>query len=98
MFANITTYHEWKDRSCVIEAGEHSYVTKKSLINFADARSCEAEKIDGALEQNIFKPHVKASDDLIKKIQEAFLKSSYTKPEDQKLVQLSMLDKSECGI
>jgi hypothetical protein len=39
---NFTDYANHSDKTCIVEAGEHPIVTKKSVVNFAKAHHCGA--------------------------------------------------------
>lgn len=38
LFVNLTTWKTEKDESCILDRGDHPFITHKSIINYADAR------------------------------------------------------------
>ncbi len=87
---NITTYHDNKDESCIIEPGEHGFIKEKSLVKFDKAILPKVENLEKALENGTIKPNVIAKKELINKIQVAFLTSKHTKTEERELVKKSL--------
>lgn len=90
VFVNITSFSEKKDQQCVLEAGDHVFIKHRSVVNFAEARACEVNKIIDALSKRIFSSSANASGELLAKIQLAFLASPHTAPAEKQLVRESM--------
>lgn len=75
---------------CILNPGDHGFIKRLSTINFQDAGMCYFEKIVEALSKGLFQANIKANDELINKIQHAFLESMDTTPEMKKNVKASL--------
>lgn len=68
LFVNVTTKKDNSDCSCVLNKGDHSFIQHPSVINYADAKDCEINKIEIAIQKNVFKKHKSVSPKLLNKI------------------------------
>jgi len=75
LMVNVTSYKEGCDGSCILNVGEHPFLTHRSVINYADARITTVGAIEESLKQKFFKIHEPVSSDLLKKIQQGGLNS-----------------------
>ena len=60
------------DESCVVEAGEHPFINKKSFVSYRHARLYPAEQIKQRARSNEWQPHSPCSALLMKKILNGF--------------------------
>jgi hypothetical protein len=75
---NFTDYAHI-DKACVVDAGEHPDVTKKSVVNFKKAHHCEDGQPKEALERLIGGKYKKPlNPDLLARIRKAALDSPHT--------------------
>ncbi len=75
LLVNITSPKIGCDNSCCINVGEHPFLTYISVINCADSRITPLANLEYCLTNGIFKKHTPVSEKLLKKIQNAALKS-----------------------
>lgn len=75
---NFTDFLYHPDHTCVVEIGEHSSITKKSVVHFRKAEYCASGMAVEALERLIdsYKPSLHP--DLLARIRRAALDSPYT--------------------
>ena len=45
LLVNLTTWKTGKDGSCILDRGDHPFITHKSIINYADARVTSIAKL-----------------------------------------------------
>jgi len=68
LFVNVTTKRVNSDASCVLQVGDHDFITRESVINYGDARIAEIDKLKDAIEKQIIKPNKPVTDNLLNKI------------------------------
>ncbi len=67
-FVNVTTKKESSDTSCVLKVGDHEFITRDSVINYADATVSEIDKLEQAIKMNVIKPHKPTTGDLLNRV------------------------------
>ena len=67
---NATSQRSDKDQSCVIHAGEHSVITKESVILYAGARIVTESQLLAAVSAKLLKLKSATSPALLKKIRD----------------------------
>ncbi|MBF0565346.1 MAG: hypothetical protein HQK89_08890 [Nitrospirae bacterium] len=78
---NVTSYKDGCDSACIVEKGDHDFITHKSFFNYADTQFVELSILDKLLAIEKYKdfPKIKlqgtVSSTLLKKIQEGPKKS-----------------------
>ena len=82
---NMTTYKPNCDESCVIEPGEHRYITRKSIIAYQYGRLLGPTATDALEKQGVYKQHDPISVELLLKIRQGAVASKQT-PENLKKV------------
>jgi len=75
---NFTDCTNYCDKTCVVEAGEHPNITKKSVVNFPKAHHCEAGVPMEALARLIQSYKQPLSPALLARIRQAALDSPRT--------------------
>ncbi len=65
---NVTSQHIEKDQSCVIQSGEHSFVTKESVILYPEARVVLKSQILSGIQSGLLKNHNRVSQPLLARI------------------------------
>jgi hypothetical protein len=76
---NLTSHSPGCDESCVIEPGEHPYVTRRSVIAYRMTQTFPELELDDSLRNGTRRAHERASDALVRKIQRGGLASDKTK-------------------
>lgn len=49
---NVTSWKPEKDESCILEEGDHPFITHKSIISYADARITSVANLSAVYELN----------------------------------------------
>ena len=57
-----------KDQACVVEPGEHPYVSKRTCVNFKDAKKCKTSELDKLVASQSLKNAAPLSVELLTKI------------------------------
>ena len=52
LIVNLTSWKPEKDESCILERGEHPFITHKSIISYADARVASIANLSALYEVN----------------------------------------------
>ena len=68
IIVNVTKKKSGKDASCVLQVGDHDFITRKSVINYGDARMPEINNIKLAIDKRVLKPQKPVTDDLLIRI------------------------------
>jgi hypothetical protein len=69
LFVNVTSKQTGCDETCLLNIGDHPFITHASVINYGDAVLADADKLEQAIRQNTFRAHKAVSESLLKKIQ-----------------------------
>jgi len=65
---NVTTKKESSDTSCTLCVGDHSFISRDSVINYRDAKKPKVASLITAIEKSIITPNSPVSDSLLQKI------------------------------
>ncbi len=68
LLVNVTTKKASSDVSCVLQVGDHDFITRESVINYGDAKIAEIDKLKEAIDKRYFKPQKPITDDLLIRI------------------------------
>ncbi len=68
LFVNVTTKKASSDVSCVLQVGDHDFITRESVINYGDAKITEIDNLKDAIDKRYFKPQKPITDDLLIRI------------------------------
>jgi hypothetical protein len=82
LLANISTIHDeakLRDRTCIIKAGEHRFVTHDSFVEYRFADVKIGAQITKLVKANYYRPHDDASDELTARIFSGVRKSDFTR-------------------
>jgi hypothetical protein len=83
--ANLTSHKDGIDETVVLEAGEHSFIRRKTVVNYAAAQIVSATKLEQLIEADLTIPHRElCSDELLEKIRQGVFDSPFASPKFQK--------------
>jgi hypothetical protein len=75
LFVNISSHSMHKDQSCIIDPGEHPFVTKKSCIMYEYARAMPLAALQQMEADGVIRLHQNASAPLLMKILDGAIKT-----------------------
>ena len=78
IMVNVTTQRPHSDTTTILNAGEHPFVQKPSVIFYADARMVDARLLDQSIASGTFRTHATFQAAVLKKIQDGVMKSPFT--------------------
>jgi hypothetical protein len=78
VIVNLTRQQPRSDNTVVVRPGDHPYVTKDSVIRYGDALIVDGRDLDGILKKHAAKSLDRCSSDLLKRIQDGAIASSFT--------------------
>jgi len=78
LLVNLTSWRADKDQACVVNPGEHPFISKKSCVNYRDAKWCPTADLDALLASNRINKHDPLSPELLKRIRNSALDSRMT--------------------
>ena len=71
VIVNFTSWRADKDQACIVEPGEHPYVSKKTCVNFKDAKKCKTGDLDTLVASKKLEHAAPLSVELLAKIRSA---------------------------
>ena len=93
VIVNFTSHRAGCDETCIVEKGEHPFVTHKTVVAYEKARLCEPKA------QDLFKKNASTREpvktDLLQKIQKGALESDLMVQKFQALVSASIAEQKK---
>lgn len=81
LVVNFTTHRPNFDDTTILDVGDHSFIKRKSLVNYARAAVADINKVEDRLAGDRTLLHrEKCSPELLQKIREGVLNSPHTTP------------------
>ncbi len=68
------------DDTCILEAGDHRFIKKKSYVVYALCRILTQEQLENGVRQGVFVPRDPIDDALLARILDGLMQSPYTPP------------------
>jgi hypothetical protein len=76
LICNITTWTATKDQSCILQPGDHPFITHKSCINYGDSRVTTLQKLIDARDGGALTLQDPLDPAILKRIREKSLDSN----------------------
>jgi len=73
------------DATCVLEPGEHAFVTRKSFVFYRNARIEQENHVLQLVRQGVFKPHEPMPTAVLRRIKAGLFASPHTKREFKRM-------------
>jgi len=77
VLVNLTTFEEEEESCCIINAGEHPFVVRKSCIRYKDARIASATALRKLAESGQMAPREAVPSDLLARIRNGASESDF---------------------
>ena len=77
LFVNATTFTDISEKTCVLRAGEHPFISRDSCIRFASAKTALLSELDALESRSLIVRKPLASAALVAKIRAAALASPF---------------------
>ena len=78
MIVNVTSQGQSKDQSCVLNQGDHPFITRESVINYAEAIITNENTIQNGARGGVVQLDVAVTSKVLSKIQAGALASPQT--------------------
>jgi hypothetical protein len=75
VIVNLTTLRSGVDESCIVRRGEHGFVSRDSVVNYAESRITRAEDLERLVQGGQLSPSADASENLLRRITEGLDRS-----------------------
>ncbi len=82
--ANLTSHDVFKDTTVTLEAGEHPFIRRKTVVNYPEAKIIHAETLESSVERGYAEQKEPCSPELLKKIRDGVFSSEFTPQEKSK--------------
>ena len=79
LIVNLTTWKEEKDQSCILEEGEHPFISHKSVISYADAQDTSIENLTAVQDSNQIVLRKPVDDAILTRIRDGLWRSPHSK-------------------
>jgi hypothetical protein len=71
VIVNFTSWRQDKDLACVVEIGEHPYITKRTCVNYPGAKRQRVSDLEQLIAANHLESREPLSPELLQKIRDA---------------------------
>ncbi len=71
VLVNFTSWRADKDQACIVEPGDHPYVSKKTCVNYKDAKLCKVSELARLVASENMKKSAPLSPELLARIRGA---------------------------
>ena len=78
IMVNVTTQRPHSDTTTILNAGDHPFVQKPSVIFYADARIVDTRLLDAAVQRGAYRGHAAVQAAVIVRIQAGVAASPFT--------------------
>jgi hypothetical protein len=78
VIANITSQAESKDQSCILHVGDHPFISKESVVNYAEARIANERAVSAAARRGVIRYDAAITPSALAKVQAGALASTHT--------------------
>ena len=92
LIVNFTSWRADKDQACVLEQGDHPYISKKTCVNYKDAKLCETAKLDELVKNGLMKPHDPLNPGILERIRNSVPDSWISQDNAQFLVKQGLVE------
>ena len=98
LIANLTSFRDDKDQSCILLPDDHPIVTKKTCVNYGGIKPVRAADLERLLNAGQIKPHEPFRPDVLARIRQSAAHSTRIKLGHwQILVEQDLIDQSSLG-
>lgn len=77
LLVNFTGWRPDKDQACILDKGDHPYLTKKTCVNYADSKIVTAEHIGKLVRSRDLTKHIPVALALLERIREGAMRSKF---------------------
>ena len=77
LIVNFTGWRLDKDQACILDKGDHPYITKKTCVNYADSKIVTAEHIGELVRSHALEEHARVTMELLERIREGAMLSKF---------------------
>lgn len=95
LIVNITGQQAHSDTTTVLKVGDHPFITKTSVVFYADTREGDAAAMRQALSKGLATPQSQCSAALLAKVQTGLLASPHTTPKIKTAFQQAQKDRRD---
>lgn len=78
VIANVTTQDQGKDQSCVLNVGDHPFLTRESVVNYAEALIAKEENVLSGARGGVVQHDVPVPHDVLNRVQQGAIASPHT--------------------
>ena len=78
VIVNVTTWKEYHDQTCILDAGDHPFLKHRSCVNYPEARLPEASQLRELIDTGLLSPHQSLDPNVLERVSRGALESDRT--------------------
>lgn len=98
VLVNFTKYRADKDQACIVERGDHPFLSQKTCVEYRGAKTVPAKALQDLLDGGQILPHSPVSPGLLEKIRAGVPASRMRTEQVLILVDQGFVDRGDCGL
>lgn len=97
VLVNFTKYRADKDQACIVECGDHPFVSRKTCVEYRGAKTASARELQTLLDSGAISSHKPASPGLLARIRAGVPRSRMRNEHVLILTAQGLVDPDDCG-
>ena len=98
ILVNFTKYGASKDQACIVERGEHPFISQRTCVEYRRLKVASVEQLQAFLDHGLMSSHNPASPDLLAKIRAGVPNSRMHNEHVLMLTAQGLVDPDDCGL
>ncbi len=97
VLVNFTKYRADKDQACIVERGDHPFISQKTCVEYRGAKTASAKELQTLLDSGQISSHEPASLELLARIRAGVQNSRMHNEHVLILTAQGLVDPGDCG-
>jgi hypothetical protein len=97
LLVNFTKYRADKDQACIVERGDHPFISQKTCVEYRGAKMASAKELQTLLDSGQVSSHKPASPQLLARIRAGVANSRMRNEHVLILIAQGVIDPGDCG-
>ena len=97
MLVNFTKYRPDKDQACIVERGDHPFISQKTCVEYRGAKTASAPELQTLLDGGQISSHSPVSPELLARIRDGVPNSRMRNEHVLILISQGVVDPGPCG-
>ncbi len=97
VLVNFTKYRADKDQACIVELGDHPFISQRTCVEYRGAKTASAKELQILLDSGQISSHKPASPELLRRIRDGVPNSRMRNEHVLLLIAQGVIDSGDCG-